>query len=82
MAVAFDTKVDTSELDARIQDAYPEANLEEGLRFARWMTFPELKDDAFVARVKARLLPLGEYRGTVIGKPLTAFFFLDRFPDA
>jgi hypothetical protein len=82
MRIRFDSRVDTTEIDTLIKTHLPLAELEDGVFYVRWATLGWMVDEAWVQEMK-KLLPIeGYFIGTVLGKPLTALFFWNRFPDA
>lgn len=82
MAFKTYSEPDTTDTDARIKALFPNAILERGVQYARWLTFPEVKDEAFITETSRALGALGHYAGICLGKPTTALFFCDWFVDS
>lgn len=76
------TKPDTTQIDARIKELFPDGLLERGARYERWLVYPEIKDQQFIDHVTRTLEPLGTFTGQVMGKSMTVFFFCDWFANS
>lgn len=56
-----------------------DAKLDEGIRFARWLSFDVTFSNKTAAELKELLAATDYFNGTVMGKPATVFFFIPLF---
>lgn len=70
---------DTSETDIRIKALFPDAVLERGVQYARWLVFAGIRDQTFIDEMSKTLGALGHYSNFCLGKPFTVLFFCDWF---
>lgn len=71
----------TDALDALVGSLYPEARLDTGVQWARWVVWDEIRSNGLISAATTELNASGHYVGMVCGKPVTVLFFGDLFSE-